>query len=164
MQSNPDGLLSYYVDTGMWRQYIVSAPPYMNLYDYALAESRGKIMLVGLRKDDAASCVCMWELDMTTLLWKEVDRMPKIWCGELYRKKYVTMSCLGNKAFLMLILTVNQMDRFFTYDLSTREWRKLYTRTQKSPSIDAGSTFHPCLTALLFNCWITLHFYLIVGL
>ncbi|KAG6407812.1 hypothetical protein SASPL_130811 [Salvia splendens] len=127
MRSKPDGLLSYEVDTGMWRQYVVPIPPHQTLYDCALVESGGRIMLVGLLKEDAASCecVCVWELGMTTLQWKEVDRMPNMWCLEFYGKKNVSMSCLGNKDLLMLSLdTTCHMDQLFMYDLSTQEWLK----------------------------------------
>ncbi|XP_042008985.1 F-box only protein 6-like [Salvia splendens] len=130
MQSGPDRLLSYEVNTGMWRQYIVPNPPHMSLRGHTVAESEGRIMLVGLLKENAASCVCIWELEMTTLLWNEVDRMPNKLCLEFHGKKNVTMSCLGNKALLMLSLATSHMNRLFTYHLSTREWRKLHTRTQ----------------------------------
>ncbi|KAL1533590.1 Galactose oxidase/kelch repeat superfamily protein [Salvia divinorum] len=153
MRSDPDGLLSYEVDTGMWRQYVVPNP-HMGLSCQALAESGGRIMLVGLLTEGAASCVCIWELQMMTLLWKEVDRMPNVWSSKLYGKKNVRMSCLGNKTLLMLSLRVNHMSRLFTYDLSTREWLKLpgcvvpTTRTRKTQWIALGTAFHPCLTAI----------------
>ncbi|KAL1533592.1 hypothetical protein AAHA92_33456 [Salvia divinorum] len=153
MRSDPDGLLSYEVDTGMWRQYVVPNP-HMGLSCQALAERGGRIMLVGLLTEGAASCVYIWELQMKTLLWKEVDRMPNVWSLELYGKKNVRMSCLGDKALLMLSLRANHMSRLFTYDLSTQEWLKLpgcvlpTTRTRKTQWIALGTAFHACLTAI----------------
>ena len=156
MWSDPHGILSYEVNTGMWRQYVVPAPPHMCWSGHTVAESGGRIMLVGLRKEDAASCVCIWELEMTTLQWKEVDRMPNEWCLEFRGKKCVTMHCLGNEALLMLSLRSSYMNRLFTYDLSTREWLKLpgsvlpntCTRRRKTLWVAYGIAFHPCLTAI----------------
>ncbi|KAG6405575.1 hypothetical protein SASPL_133166 [Salvia splendens] len=156
MGSEPDGILSYEVNTGMWRQYAVSAPPHMSLSGHTVAESGGRIMMVGLLKEDAASCVSIWELEMTTLLWKEVDRMPNEWCLEFYGKKYVTMHCLGNEALLMLSLRTSYKNRLFTYNLSTREWLKLpgsvlpttCTGRRKTLWVAYGIAFHPCLTAI----------------
>ncbi|KAL0335958.1 UNVERIFIED_CONTAM: F-box only protein 6 [Sesamum radiatum] len=111
----------------------------------------GRIMLVGLLTKNAATCVCIWELQKMTLLWKEVDRMPNIWCLEFYGK-HVRMTCLGNKGLLMLSLRSRQMNRLVTYDLSSREWLRVpgcvLPRGRKRQWIACGTAFHPCLTAL----------------
>ncbi|KAK9143414.1 hypothetical protein Syun_012814 [Stephania yunnanensis] len=58
-----------------------------------------------------------------TLLWKEVDRMPNIWCLKFYGK-HVRMTCLGNKGLIMLSLRSKQMNRLVTYDVLSKEWKK----------------------------------------
>ncbi|KAL6011641.1 F-box only protein 6 [Asimina triloba] len=149
MRAEPDGVVSYDMATGVWKQYAI--PPPTHLTDYTLAESGGRIMLVGLLTKNAATCVCIWELQKMTLLWKEVDRMPNIWCLEFYGK-HVRMTCLGNKGLLMLSLRSRQMNRLVTYDLSSREWRKVpgcvLPRGWKRQWIACGTAFHPCVTAL----------------
>ncbi|XP_042066894.1 F-box only protein 6-like isoform X1 [Salvia splendens] len=149
MRSDPDGLLSYDMDNGMWKQYVIPVPPHLS--DHTLAESGGRIMLVGLLTKNAATCVYIWELQKMTLLWKEVDRMPNIWCLEFYGK-HVRMTCLGNKGLLMLSLRSKQMNRLVTYDLASREWLKVpgcvLPRTRKRQWIACGTAFHPCLTAI----------------
>lgn len=149
MRSDPDGLLSYDTENGIWKQFAIPGPPHLS--DLTLAECGGRIMLVGLLTKNAATCVCIWELQKMTLLWKEVDRMPNIWCLEFYGK-HVRMTCLGNKGLLMLSLRSRQMNRLVTYDLSSREWLKVpgcvLPRGRKRQWIACGTAFHPCLTAL----------------
>ncbi|PIN11310.1 hypothetical protein CDL12_16091 [Handroanthus impetiginosus] len=149
MRSRPDGILSYDMKNGTWKQFVIPAPPHLT--DHTLAECGGRIMLVGLLTKNAATCVCIWELQKMTLLWKEVDRMPNIWCLEFYGK-HVRMTCLGNKGLLMLSLRSRQMNRLVTYDLSSREWLKVpgcvLPRGRKRQWIACGTAFHPCLTAL----------------
>lgn len=149
MRSDPDGLLSYDMETGMWKQYAIPVPAHLS--DQTLAECGGRIMLVGLLTKNAATCVCIWELQKMTLLWKEVDRMPNIWCLEFYGK-HVRMTCLGNKGLLMLSLRSRQMNRLVTYDLSSGEWLKVpgcvLPRGRKRQWIACGTAFHPCLTAV----------------
>lgn len=106
----------------MWKQYAIPVPPHLS--DHTLAECGGRIMLVGLVTKNAATCVCIWELQKMTLLWKEVDRMPNIWCLEFYGK-HVRMTCLGNKGLLMLSLRSRQINRLVTYDLSSGESLKV---------------------------------------
>ncbi|KAJ6428382.1 hypothetical protein OIU84_023750 [Salix udensis] len=96
MRSDPEGIVSYNMVTGVWKQSIIPAPHHLS--DHTLAECEGRIILVGLLKKNAATCVCIWELQKMTLLWKEVDRMPNIWCLDLYGK-HVRMTCLGNSGF-----------------------------------------------------------------
>ncbi|KAL0408480.1 UNVERIFIED_CONTAM: F-box only protein 6 [Sesamum radiatum] len=149
MRSDPDGLVSYDSTTGIWKQFVIPAPPHLS--DHTIAECGGRIMLVGLLTKNAATCVCIWELQRMTLLWKEVDRMPNIWCLEFYGK-HVRMTCLGNKGLLMLSLRSRQMNRLVTYDLSTGEWLKvpgcILPRGRKRQWIACGTAFHPCLTAM----------------
>ncbi|KZV28194.1 F-box only protein 6-like [Dorcoceras hygrometricum] len=149
MRSDPEGLVSYNMDTGIWKQFLIPGPPHLS--DHTLAECGGRIMLVGLLTKNAATCVCIWELQKMTLLWKEVDRMPNIWCLEFYGK-HVRMTCLGNKGLLMLSLRSRQMNRLVSYDLSSKEWLKVpgcvLPRGRKKQWIACGTAFHPCLTAL----------------
>ncbi|XP_004239218.2 F-box only protein 6 [Solanum lycopersicum] len=149
MRSDPDGIVSYDMVSGVWKQFIIPAP--LHLSDHTLAECGGRIMLVGLLSKNAATCVCIWELQKMTLLWKEVDRMPNIWCLEFYGK-HVRMTCLGNKGLLMLSLRSRQMNRLVTYDFSSREWMKVpgcvLPRGKKRQWIACGTAFHPCLTAV----------------
>ncbi|XP_057493932.1 F-box only protein 6-like [Actinidia eriantha] len=148
MRSDPDGIVSYDMDTGVWKQFVIPKP--LHLSDHTLAECGGRILLVGLLTKNAATCVCIWELQKMTLLWKEVDRMPNIWCLEFYGK-HVRMTCLGNKGLLMLSLRSRQMNRLVTYDISSREWLKVpgcvLPRGRKRQWIACGTAFHPCLTA-----------------
>ncbi|KAB2097331.1 hypothetical protein ERO13_A01G154500v2 [Gossypium hirsutum] len=148
MQSDPEGIVSYNMVSGVWKQFIIPAP--IHLSDHTLAECEGRIMLVGLLTKNAATCVCIWELQKMTLLWKEVDRMPNIWCLEFYGK-HVRMSCLGNKGLFMLSLRSRQMNRLVTYNVMSREWMKVpgcvLPRGRKRQWIACGTAFYPCLTA-----------------
>ncbi|GKA11751.1 F-box only protein 6-like protein [Tanacetum coccineum] len=85
-----------------------------------------------------------------TLLWKEVDRMPNIWCLEFYGK-HIKMSCLGNRGLLMLSLRSKMMNRLVTYDILRKEWLKVpncvLPHSRKRQWIACGTAFHPCLTA-----------------
>ncbi|GMP57589.1 hypothetical protein CsSME_00021609 [Camellia sinensis var. sinensis] len=148
MRSDPEGIVSYDMDTGIWKQFAIPAP--LHLSDQTLAECGGRIMLVGLLTKNAATCVCIWELQKMTLLWKEVDRMPNIWCLEFYGK-HVRMICLGNKGLLMLSLRSRQMNRLVAYDMLSGEWMKvpgcMVPRGRKRQWIACGTAFHPCLTA-----------------
>ncbi|KAJ6813115.1 F-box only protein 6-like [Iris pallida] len=148
MRAEPDGILSYNVTTGIWKQFIIPSP--MHLTDHTLAECRGRIMLVGLLSKNAVTCVCVWELQRMTLLWKEVDRMPNVWCLEFYGK-HVQMTCLGNRGLLMLSLRSRRMNRLVTYDITKREWQKvpdcLLPLGRRRQWIACGTAFYPCPTA-----------------
>ncbi|KAI8005681.1 F-box only protein 6 [Camellia lanceoleosa] len=148
MRTDPDGIVSYNMVTGVWKQFLIPSP--LHLSDHALAECGDWIILVGLLTKNAATCVCIWELQKMTLLWKEVDRMPNIWCLEFYGK-HVRMTCLGNKGLLMLSLRSRQMNRLVSYDVSSKEWLKVpgctLLRGRKRQWITCGTAFHPCLTA-----------------
>ncbi|GMH01927.1 hypothetical protein Nepgr_003766 [Nepenthes gracilis] len=148
LRSDPEGIVSYNLDAGVWNQLLIPTPAHST--DHTLAECGGRIMLVGLLTKNAATCVCIWELQKMTLLWKEVDRMPNIWCLEFYGK-HVRMTCLGNKGLLMLSLRSRQMNRIVTYDVVKREWLKVpgcvLPRGKKRQWIACGTAFYPCLTA-----------------
>jgi hypothetical protein len=148
MRSDPEGIVSYNMVTGVWKQSIIPAPHHLS--DRTLAQCEGRIILVGLLTKNAATCVCIWELQKMTLLWKEVDRMPNIWCLDFYGK-HVRMTCLGNSGLLMLSLRSRQMNRLVTYNVVSREWLKvpgcLVPRGRKRQWIACGTAFNPCLTA-----------------
>ncbi|GLT38875.1 hypothetical protein SLA2020_130930 [Shorea laevis] len=148
MRSDPEGIVSYDMITGVWKQFIIPTP--LHLSDQTLAECEGRIMLVGLLTKNAATCVCIWELQKMTLLWKEVDRMPNIWCLEFYGK-HIRMTCLGNKGLLMLSLRSRQMNRLVTYNVINGEWLKvpgcIVPQGRKRQWIACGTAFHPCPTA-----------------
>ncbi|XP_061336942.1 F-box only protein 6-like isoform X2 [Gastrolobium bilobum] len=147
MPADAEGIVSYDMETGVWKQYIIPAP--LHLTDHTLAECDGRIMLVGLLTNNAATCVCIWELQKMTLLWKEVDRMPNVWCLDFYGK-HVRMTCLGNKGLLMLSLMSRQMNSWVTYNIASKEWVKvpgcvvLLRRKWQW----YGTAFHPCPTAI----------------
>ncbi|KAK7368428.1 hypothetical protein VNO80_10453 [Phaseolus coccineus] len=148
MHSDPDGIVSYNMATGVWLQYIIPAP--LHLTDHTLAECDGRILLVGLLTKNAATCICIWELQKMTFLWKEVDRMPNVWCLDFYGK-HVRMTCLGNKGLLMLSLRSRQMNRLVTYNIASKEWVKVpgcvVPHGRKRQWIAHGTAFYPCLTA-----------------
>ncbi|KAI3696434.1 hypothetical protein L1987_79449 [Smallanthus sonchifolius] len=148
LRSDPDGIVSYDMETGIWKQFTVPAP--VHLREHTLAECGGRIMLAGLLTKNAATCVCVWELQKMTLLWKEVDRMPNIWCLEFYGKP-IKMSCLGNKTLLMLSLRFKMTNRLVGYDIARKEWFKVpncvFPHSRKRQWIACGTAFHPCLTA-----------------
>ncbi|CAN8313356.1 unnamed protein product [Cochlearia groenlandica] len=150
MLTDPGGILSYNMVSGKWKQWIIPDPPHLS--EHTLAECGERLMLVGLVSKNAATCVCIWELQKMTLLWKEVDRMPNIWCLEFYGK-HIRMNCLGNKGCLiMLSLRSTQMNRLITYNALTREWTKVPACTvprggRKRLWIACGTAFHPSLTA-----------------
>lgn len=148
MRSDPEGIVSYEMEKGVWREHPIPAPP--NSTDHSLVEWGGRVYLVGLLTKNAATCVCVWELQKMMLLWKEVDRMPNVWCLEFYGK-HVRMSCLGNKGLLMLSLRSRQMNRLVTYDVARREWLKvpgcvLPRGGRKRQWIACGTAFYPSLT------------------
>ncbi|KAD2393708.1 hypothetical protein E3N88_40685 [Mikania micrantha] len=148
LRSDPDGIVSYDMETGTWKQFTVPAP--VHLRDHTLAECGGRIMLAGLLTKNAATCVVIWELQKMTLLWKEVDRMPNLWCLEFYGK-HIKMSCLGNKTLLMLSLRSKMTNRLVGYDIARKEWFKVpncvLPNSRKRQWIACGTAFHPCLTA-----------------
>ncbi|MQL90194.1 hypothetical protein Taro_022781 [Colocasia esculenta] len=149
MRAAPDGIVSYDMVSGVWKQFSIPSPLYLT--DHTLAECGGRIMLVGLLTKNAATCICIWELQKMTLLWKEVDRMPNMWCLEFYGK-HVWMTCLGNRGLFMLSLRSRQMNRLVTYDAFSKEWRKVpgcvLPHRRKKQWIAHGTSFYPCPTAI----------------
>ncbi|KAK4773805.1 hypothetical protein SAY87_028824 [Trapa incisa] len=150
MRSNPDGIVSYNKSSGLWTQLMIPLPPHLS--DHTLAECDRRIILAGLLTKNAATCVCIWELQRMTLLWKEVDRMPNSLCLEFYGK-VVRMACLGNRGLLMLSLKSGQMNRLVTYDVARREWEKQpgcalpRDGRRKRQLLALGTAFYPSLTA-----------------
>lgn len=122
MRTNPDGLVSYNTMNGTWQQLSIPSP--LHSMDHTLAECKGRIMLVGLLTKNAATCVCIWELQKMTLLWKEVDRMPNMMCLEFYGKQ-VRMTCLGNRGLVLLSLRSRQLNRLVIYDMSNKLWHRV---------------------------------------
>lgn len=145
--SDPDGIVCYDMMMGVWKQFVVPTP--LHLSDHALAGCGGKVLLVGLLTRNAATCVCIWELQKMTLLWKEVDRMPNLMCLEFYGK-HIRMTCLGNNGLLMLSLRCRQMNCLVIYDSLRREWQKVPSCVlpcgTKRLWIACGTAFYPCLT------------------
>lgn len=145
LRSNPDGIVSFHMDSGVWKEYLVPFPPESR--DCALAECGGRIMMVGVVTKGPASCVCVWELQKMTLLWTEVDRMPNVLCLELYGK-HVKLSCLGNGALVMFSLESKMMNRLITYDILKKEWLKVNDSVRKGLWSVCGTAFYPSLTAM----------------
>ncbi|XP_074562404.1 F-box only protein 6-like [Curcuma longa] len=149
MHAEPDGILLYDIASGIWKQYLIPSP--LHLTDHMLSENEGQILLVGLVTKNAATCVYIWEMQKMTLLWKEVDRMPNVWCLELYGK-HVRMTCLGNHGLLMLSLRSKRMNRLVMYNFSTKEWQRVpectHPHSRKRQTIACGTAFRPCPTAL----------------
>ena len=55
LRSDPEGIVSYDLESGIWKQYLIPTPP--NSTDHNLAECGGQIFLVGLLTKNAATCV-----------------------------------------------------------------------------------------------------------
>jgi hypothetical protein len=148
MRSEPEGIVSYDTSTCVWAQLLIPLPPHLT--DHTLAECEGRVMLAGLVTKNAATCMCIWELQRMTLLWKEVDRMPNLLCLEFYGK-HVRMTCLGNRGLLMVSLRSRQMNRLVSYDMASHEWLKVpgcvVPCGKKRQWIACGTSFYPCLTA-----------------
>lgn len=145
LRSDPDGIVSFHMDTGVWKEFQIPFPPESR--DHALAECGGRIMMLGVVTKGSASCVCVWELQKMTLLWTEVDRMPNVLCLELYGK-HVKLSCIGNGSLLMFSLESKMMNRLVTYDIMKKEWLKVNDCVRKGLWIACGTAFHPSLTAI----------------
>ncbi|KAL4570107.1 hypothetical protein LXL04_025758 [Taraxacum kok-saghyz] len=141
LRSDPDGIVSFEIESGTWKEYQIPFPP--DSGDHALAECGGRIMMVGVVRKGAASCVCIWELQKMSLLWKEVDRMPNVMCLEFYGK-HVKFLCLGNGGLVMFSLESKMMNRLITYDILKKEWVKV---NGNGLWIVCGTAFHPSLTA-----------------
>ncbi|CAM8988440.1 unnamed protein product [Rhodiola kirilowii] len=148
LRSRPHGLVSYDMASGAWQESIIPAPPYLATMECSLAECRGRIMLVGVLK--TVTCVCVWELQKMTLLWKEVDRMPNIWCLE-FNTNPMRMSCLSNKGILLLSLKSRQTSMQVMYNLMSREWTKdpCGHGEQQHCIIKSATSFQPRPTALV---------------
>ncbi|KAM0934873.1 putative F-box domain, galactose oxidase/kelch, beta-propeller, kelch-type beta propeller [Dioscorea sansibarensis] len=152
---DPDGILCYDVATCTWRQFLIPYPEHVT--NHMLAASGDQVLLVGLLSKNAATCIGVWELQKMTLLWKEVDRMPNIWCLDFYGK-HVKMTCLGNRKLLMLSLVTSgrsrrlSTPRVVTYNILKREWQRLpdckISRGRKRLLLTCGTVFDPFPSAL----------------
>jgi F-box domain len=153
MRGQPDGILTFDMDTGIWKQYVIPLP--MSFTDCTLAESQGRILLVGLLTKNCANCVGVWELQRMTLLWKEVDRMPSELCLEFYGNS-LRMNCMGNHGDLVFLsLRSQRVNRLLCYDVVMRVWRKVpgYVNGLTGPTdngswISCGTAFDPCPGAI----------------
>ncbi|KAK7247006.1 hypothetical protein RIF29_41881 [Crotalaria pallida] len=156
-REDPGGIVSYDMATEIWKQYIIPLPS--RLMNYTLAECDGRVMLVGLLAKNAATCVCIWELQQMTLLWKEVDRMPNEWCLDFYGK-IVRMTCLGNKGGLLMLSlsaglpmrSAGSVNRLVSYNMASREWLLVpackVPGGRKRQRLAYGTAFYPCLTSM----------------
>jgi hypothetical protein len=150
MHFYPEGIVSCNTSTGVWTQHLIQAPLHSAFLN--LAESDGRIMLVGILRDNDARFVCIWEVQNVTFLLKEVDRRR---CSEFHGKP-VSLICLGNKGLLLCYLTSHNdnLHRMVTYNISTRKWVKVrvpYGRKvheQRHYVHMNGTEFQPCLTAM----------------
>ncbi|KAF1875791.1 hypothetical protein Lal_00006421 [Lupinus albus] len=155
-RSYPEAIISFDMETEVWKQNIIPSPSHV--IDHALAEYNGRIMLVGLLGKNAATCVCIWELQQMTLLWKEVDRMPNEWCLEFYGKA-VIMTCLGNRGGLLMLSLRSRfsmrsvlVNRLVSYNMASREWLQVPTCKvpggRKRQCVSYGTAFYPSLTSM----------------
>lgn len=148
MRTNPDGLVSFDTVKNTWQQLLIPSPQCS--MGHTLAVCKGHIFLVGLLPKNATTCVCVWELEKMTLLWKEIDRTPDVMCQE-FNGKQVQMSCLGNKGLVLLSLRSRQLNRLVLYDLSKKLWLKvpscILPRSRKRQWIACGTSFEPCINA-----------------
>ncbi|XP_047309817.1 F-box only protein 6-like [Impatiens glandulifera] len=153
MSSIPDGMVSYNILSGIWNHILVPNPYTFNA-DRFIVECGGRIMLVGSKVRDIKSCasICIWELEKTTLQWKEVDTMPSEWCMELYRKN-TNMIGVGNEDLILMWFRFGKMNMLVTYDVSKKEWlqvsRSTLPRGMAHQRIGCGITFYPCITATI---------------
>ena len=106
-------------------------------------------MLVGLLSWNGTASVCVWELQMTTMTWKRVNRMPKKWCWD-----FNEFTCLGNKGLLMISLWSKARENLVvTYDPLSRRWLRVFDSESpcevknKKLRVLGGAAFYPCLTA-----------------
>ncbi|XP_047309783.1 F-box only protein 6-like [Impatiens glandulifera] len=153
MCSIPNGMVSYNILSGIWNHILVP-DPYIFMDDRFIVECGGRIMLVGSILIGIKPCVsvCIWELEKTTLQWKQVDTMPSEWCMELYRKNN-NMIGVGNKDLIMMWFRFEKMNMLVTYDVSKKEWlqvsRSILPRGMAHQRIVRGITFYPCITTTI---------------
>ncbi|GFY88123.1 Galactose oxidase/kelch repeat superfamily protein [Actinidia rufa] len=123
MRSDPDGIVSYDMDTGVWKQFVIPNP--LHLSDSYTSR--------------------MWGADPTCGV---VDKER---CHMRVHLGAAEDDSLVEGGLLMLSLRSRQMNRLVTYDISSREWLKVpgcvLPRGRKRQWIACGTAFHPCLTA-----------------
>ncbi|XP_047309875.1 F-box only protein 6-like [Impatiens glandulifera] len=153
MCSNPEGIISYNMLSGVWNHFLVPNPDVLMAHRILL-ECGGRIMLVGSMVSDIESCVsvCIWELQKMMLLWKEVDRMPSELCLKSDGKN-TQMVCMGSKDLILLSLGSEKMNKLITYDVFKKEWLEVsgYIFPQRGKAhlrFVHGIAFYPCITAI----------------
>jgi len=151
--ANPEKIISCDTSTGVWTQHLIQAP--LHSSDLTLAESDGRIMLVGLVRENYSKCVCIWEVQKMTFLLKEVDRKTIQFSGF---NRMSHLSCMGIQGFLLCYLKSYDKYRMITYNISTREWVKVpvpfrtklvdHYRHVNNHIRVRGTAFQPCLSAM----------------
>ena len=140
---DPVGIVTYDTSTGVWIQHLIQAP--LHSSDLTLAESDGRIMLLGLVRENNATCVCIWEVEKKTFLLKEVDRVS----FSEFDGRSVNSTCLGKKGLLLCHLNSWNMYRMITYNIATREWVKVQLPFgRKLLHQNLIYVFQPCPTAM----------------
>jgi hypothetical protein len=138
-------IVSCNTSTGVWAQHFIQVP--LQSFFLRLAESDGRIMLVGMLREDDARFVCIWEVQKVTFLLKEVDRFP-------FSKSYGILrglTCWGNNGLLLCCLRTYTMYHIVTYNIASRKWVKVrfpYGRKLVEKNYVFGTAFQPCLTAI----------------
>nr|ADD09574.1 F-box family protein [Trifolium repens] len=137
-------IVSCNTSTGVWAQHFIQVP--LQSFFLRLAESDGRIMLVGMLRKNDARYVCIWEVQKVTLLLKEVDRFR-------FSKSYGILrglTCWGNNGLLLCCLRSYTMYHIVTYNIATRKWVKDHV-PNGSKLVEKnifGTAFQPCLTAM----------------
>ncbi|KAK2453556.1 hypothetical protein QL285_001232 [Trifolium repens] len=141
----PERIISCNTSTGVWAQHFIQVPP--PSFFLRLAESDGRIMLVGMLRENDARFVCIWEVQKVTFLLKEVDRFPFSESYGILRG----LTCWGNNGLLLCCLRSYTMYHIVTYNIATRKWVKVrfsYGRKLVEKNYVFGTAFQPCLTAI----------------
>ncbi|KAK2453561.1 F-box only protein [Trifolium repens] len=142
----PERIVSCNTSTGVWAQHLIPVP--LHSYFLSLAESDGRIMLMGILYENDARFVCIWEVQKVTFSLKEVDRFPCSECYGIFRG----LTCWGNKGVLLCCLRSYTTYRIVTYNIATRKWVKVrvpYKRKLlEKKNYVFGYAFQPCFTAM----------------
>ncbi|KAK2399666.1 Galactose oxidase/kelch repeat superfamily protein [Trifolium repens] len=138
-------IVSCNTSTGVWAQHFIQVP--LPSFFLRLVESDGRIMLVGMLRENDARFVCIWEVQKVTFLLKEVDRFPLSESYGIVRG----LTCWGNNGLLLCCLRLYTMYHIVTYNIATRKWVKVrfpYGRKLVEKNYVFGTAFEPCLTAI----------------
>jgi hypothetical protein len=139
------GIVSCDTSTGVWTQHLIQAP--LHSSGLTLAESDGRIMLVGILEENDSTCVCIWEVLKMTFILKEIGRKSLL----EFHKTLVGLTCVGNKGLLLCYLKSCNMYRMITYNIANREWLKVqlpFRRKVLQQNLIRVTAFQPCLTAM----------------